>query len=337
MRADFAAGLLSVVLAAHVTIAQTTTQPTEAAAPSAQPSPNDRRRAVDAYDEGVRLIERGEFDRAIVLLQRAIQLMPTPDRNILRSGSFRGGYYPYYYLSKALFSRARYAEALTELQKSLAHRELESNPTLDVDRVQMMEQSQLYVTLNVDRIGSGDEVQVDPEFLGDLVSATDLAINGTPARVAQVDASAQTARFLGSMRQGLNTITTGVGNARREATFWLENRKLAKFELPYRNSYAVVIAIGDYERRKLPGAVPTGYDSVPGMVERAQQLVKVLTQIGFPSENIIPLFDTAATSANIESTSETSGRVASLRTPIGCSSTTADTVTCHGLLEHRSW
>ena len=85
-------------------------------------------------------------------------------------------------------------------------------------------------------------------------------------------------------------------------TFWLENRKLARFELPYRKSYAVVIAVGDDERRKQPGAPQTGYESVPGMVERAQQLVKVLTQLGFPAENVIPLFDTAATSTNIEST-----------------------------------
>ena len=47
------------------------------------------------------------------------------------------------------------------------------------------------MTLNVDRIGGGDEIEVEKQVLSDLIWSGGPFINGTAARLTQVDSSAR--------------------------------------------------------------------------------------------------------------------------------------------------
>ena len=82
-------GAIALSVAVYVTPAQVLEG---AQQPSAQASAGDRRRAIEAYDDALRLIERGDFDQATDLLRLAIRLKPTPERSALRSGVFRADY-----------------------------------------------------------------------------------------------------------------------------------------------------------------------------------------------------------------------------------------------------
>ncbi|MBF0465510.1 MAG: caspase family protein, partial [Nitrospirae bacterium] len=80
-----------------------------------------------------------------------------------------------------------------------------------------------------------------------------------------------------------------------------KNKKLEIFENPYKNSYALIIAVDDYERRndtlKRKG---TGFKQLGFMVSNGKKLKNTLKELGFPDGNIITLFEDNATVANIE-------------------------------------
>lgn len=130
-----------------------------------------------------------------------------------------------------------------------------------------------------------------------LAGKTRVTLNGVDTPV-QVDAKDNTVKFLSEktdLRQGLNVIDS--------TRFWLEERKLQAYESPYKNSYAIVVAISDYARAADPQKRGrTGFDEVPQMVPEAKKLVTTLQRVGFPAKNILTLFDQNATSDRLEAT-----------------------------------
>lgn len=130
-----------------------------------------------------------------------------------------------------------------------------------------------------------------------LAGKTRVMLNGVDTPV-QVDAKDNTVKFLSEktdLRQGLNVIDS--------TRFWLEERKLQAYESPYKNSYAIVVAISDYARAADPQKRGrTGFDEVPQMVPEAKKLVTTLQRVGFPAKNILTLFDQNATSDRLEAT-----------------------------------
>lgn len=86
---------------------------------------------------------------------------------------------------------------------------------------------------------------------------------------------------------------------------WKERGSLARFEVPYKASHAVLIAIDDYNpegkaRKKTLPALNTSKDgrSSPGMVAQSRRLAAVLREIGFTT--IVELYDSDATKARID-------------------------------------
>jgi hypothetical protein len=98
-------------------------------------------------------------------------------------------------------------------------------------------------------------------------------------------------------RQGLNLIEM----SQQKFFYWREQDRLSAFQIPYKMSYAVLVAIDDYDRMKDPHhRGRTGYHELSGMVDRSKELRDALVNVGFPNENIISLYDEKATSNNIE-------------------------------------
>jgi hypothetical protein len=128
-----------------------------------------------------------------------------------------------------------------------------------------------------------------------------VSLNGHPVQV-NIDTSNNEVRFLGggvndNLRQGLNVLTRG----KQQALIWLEARKLAAYETPYKHSYAVVVAIDDYDRKHDPNhRPPTGYPALSAMVSNAKTLVETLQKLGFEREHIVSLYDERATSDAVE-------------------------------------
>jgi len=128
-----------------------------------------------------------------------------------------------------------------------------------------------------------------------LAGKAHVKLNGVDTPV-EVDVKDNTVKFLGDsadLQQGLNIIDS--------TRFWLEERKLQAYESPYKNSYAIVVAISDYARTKDPRKRgKTGFAEVPQMVPEAKKLIATLQRVGFPAKNILTLFDQDATSDRME-------------------------------------
>jgi len=76
-----------------------------------------------------------------------------------------------------------------------------------------------------------------------------------------------------------------VVKGKEDFLFWMEERKLTVYQNPYRNSYAVVVAIDDYDRKQdAHYGGPTGYHALSGMVAGARALTDVLVELGFPKK-----------------------------------------------------
>jgi hypothetical protein len=103
--------------------------------------------------------------------------------------------------------------------------------------------------------------------------------------------------FLGeSPKTGLNVIENG------KATFliWREEHRLSVFENPYSNSFAVIVAIDDYERNNDPQRRgPTGFGQLGSMVSNAEQLRNALILQGFAPEKILTLYNQQAESGTV--------------------------------------
>ena len=147
---------------------------------------------------------------------------------------------------------------------------------------------------------AGQEFKVDGALATLPAGNTNVKINGSSVTVI-VDHD-RSVLSLGKtdynlFRQGLNVIET----ANRRLVYWREENNLFEFSSPYKLSYAIIVAIDDYDRtRDIEKRGPTGFHQLTGMVERADELADVLTQIGFSKEHVIKLYDAEATSDKIE-------------------------------------
>jgi hypothetical protein len=136
---------------------------------------------------------------------------------------------------------------------------------------------------------------VPPEIMGQktlLVNGTEIEINGVAGAGGEV-------YYLGKeniLERGLNLITAKGSEFR----FWLEENKLKAYTLPYAKSYAIIVAIDDYDRSNDPERRgPTRYRRLSFMVEHAKRLVSALEGLGFPRENILEFYNSAATSKEV--------------------------------------
>lgn len=101
----------------------------------------------------------------------------------------------------------------------------------------------------------------------------------------------------GIVGQGMTYLET----AREKYIYWRAGQNLQQFSNPYRHSFAIIVAINDYDRQQdTLKRGPTGYQARGFMVQRAKELKAALTRVGFPASNIIELYDFQATSTAID-------------------------------------
>jgi uncharacterized caspase-like protein len=100
--------------------------------------------------------------------------------------------------------------------------------------------------------------------------------------------------FFESLRNGVNILRTANGGSVRA---WLANRYLELLSDPYEKSYAVVVAIDEYDASSGRG----GYRNLGFMVDGAKKIVNELARLGFQRQNIIELYNDRATHQEIES------------------------------------
>jgi uncharacterized caspase-like protein len=75
---------------------------------------------------------------------------------------------------------------------------------------------------------------------------------------------------------------------------WYENRRLLALPDPYKKSYAIIVAVGEYDK-----TLKELYPDLKNIQQDAERFGQVLIKLGFPKENMIELYGKAATSANI--------------------------------------
>jgi uncharacterized caspase-like protein len=137
-------------------------------------------------------------------------------------------------------------------------------------------------------------VKVEPTLLAELGSSP-LEINGKRFEdVAKIESETNSGSD-SIFRRGLNTISA----AGRKLSVWYESGDLSKFEEPYRNSYAIVVAIDRYSASDTAGI---NHQNLGFMVKNAAELVSELKRFGFPADHILFLSDEAATSKKINDT-----------------------------------
>jgi hypothetical protein len=241
------------------------------------------------YDRAVKLFRQHQYDQAITLLQQVITRDPNASNpRDSCDGNFPcDDYFPHLYLADAFFMVHQYDKAQGTLAKVRPNR---------LPKSLLSRYNELTRELD---LRDGDAFRVDIDEPALFRGADLIAVNGHQARVRSVDESARVVRFLGEetqLQEGVNYFNTPSGPFR----MWYEGKKLARFGDPYTHSYAVIAAVGDYQRKRDPQLGPALYMSVPGMVERASELADALTKLGFPEQNIKRLFDRDATSTRIE-------------------------------------
>ena len=151
-----------------------------------------------------------------------------------------------------------------------------------------------------DRVAeNNDNIEVDTSVLS-TVSMDKFSINGVGAYTATDGMIYASSLEVDSLRPGLNTINA----AGRSVLAWYEKQRLRAFENPYRESYAIIVAIDNYneDAQKL---APLGE-----MVPNAKKLARVLAHFGFPTDHIIELYNEQATTEKIEATFRSFGREA---------------------------
>jgi hypothetical protein len=134
---------------------------------------------------------------------------------------------------------------------------------------------------------------IEPSVDLEIFKTKNLEVNGNQLDRFSVDAARSSLLVLGErnpFQQGLNFLKSSATTA----SLWLEDRKLKKFEYPYRRSYAIIVAIDEYN--SLSGR----YRPLNNMVSNAKLLAGELEKTGFPSEHILFLFNERATSRNIQ-------------------------------------
>ncbi len=136
----------------------------------------------------------------------------------------------------------------------------------------------------------------------ELFKAKTIRMNGHIVRESEMKKGENYITFLGvsdGVRKGLNFISA----LKKKFMFWQEENKLKSFKNPYQNSYAVIIAIDDYERKNDPEKRGnTGFDELDFMITHGNEIKNILQKLNFPEENIITLFNHEATTVAIEKT-----------------------------------
>jgi hypothetical protein len=159
------------------------------------------------------------------------------------------------------------------------------------------------VVIPSENANSGNKIviQYDGEWPAALASSDRLELNGYPFHIGDIDTTNRTITLLGEEKAISPGLQRFVSNS-RSWTFWYENNKLQYFSQPYKSSYAIIVAIDDYDRKNDPlRRGPTGVRALSHMVERATELRNTLEESGFEKEKIRVLFNSDATKPNIES------------------------------------
>ena len=144
-------------------------------------------------------------------------------------------------------------------------------------------------------VGGDNTFEWDDSIPAFLRTATSFTLNGVDVSAKDLDQTS--ASFLGATpRQGLNVI----GTAQTAVLLWREKRKLSLFTTPYKNSFAIIAAIDDYDRKRDPRKRgPTGFGQLGSMVASAEQLKAALVLLGFAPDHIISLYNEQADSTTV--------------------------------------
>jgi hypothetical protein len=126
-----------------------------------------------------------------------------------------------------------------------------------------------------------------------------LTINATAARPVAVEGNKLVVAPMGPphdlLKPGLNYFYVND----KMMMFWYDGTALRSFVSPFRNSFALIVAIDDYERKKdTRKRGKTGYPELGAMVAQAEMLRETLKQVGFGT--ITPLYDADATTDKID-------------------------------------
>ncbi len=144
------------------------------------------------------------------------------------------------------------------------------------------------------------ELAPDPDVAALFSSPGSLLLNGSP-----VEAKVENGRvtLLGEKpAAGLNIFQKG----EQRLLAWYESRSLTAFEHPYKNSYAVIVAVDNYERKgDSRGRGPTGFGPLGQMVASAERLKAALVQRGFAPDHVLTFYNQGADSKAVNTALET--------------------------------
>ncbi len=124
------------------------------------------------------------------------------------------------------------------------------------------------------------------KFNGQDVPVSTSATSGDLIEIAGAD--------LNKLGNGLNEVSWG--DEGQKFRIWKENRELARFQVPYKNSHAILIAVDDYGPADIPRTEKL--KNLGGMVAQARNLGNVLRELGF--DHIVELYDKDATRQKID-------------------------------------
>lgn len=146
--------------------------------------------------------------------------------------------------------------------------------------------------------GGNDEtavsIRVDESVSAEVFGHESILVNGVEVSDFRIDRTGGEVELLLSgdrvFQEGVNLVES----LAVRYVLWFEDGFIRQFENPYRSSFAIVAAIDEYDD------LGTGYQRLGNMVENAKLLIQELERKGFPKENILTLFNSEATSTNIE-------------------------------------
>ena len=135
-------------------------------------------------------------------------------------------------------------------------------------------------------------------------------INQNEVAVRSVERGSNAITVLGDntatalVHDGINILAQKTDGVRQQFQYWSDARKLTEFANPYKNSYAVISAIDDYDRERDPlHRGKTGFRSLKGtMVKGANDLKIALENLGFPANHIATFYNEQATSTALNET-----------------------------------
>jgi Putative metallopeptidase/Caspase domain len=153
--------------------------------------------------------------------------------------------------------------------------------------------------------GSGRVViTLGPDLTAQVISSQSITLDGGAVKIEDVDRSMGRVTLSGNVPKpsdSSHVLGYKIGNVVQTLRLLWELNQLQAFLDPYPTSYAILVAIDDYDRTKdRRWGGPTGFRKLTGMVDRAKELKEVLIRRGFPADNIKTLYDEQATKDDIE-------------------------------------